>query len=160
MKKFLFVIALIFGAFAFEPQPAYAVAQEDDDIEKMYEQYITPEVQAVRDKFDQMEQRNAEVRAENQLRVNIALIISILVGLIPFFWILVKSFKTGSWKANPSGTVWGLLIALAGGVLLFAVNFGIFWLRFKYDDAFNAVLTYGLVLALIIGVIYLLNKKG
>ena len=49
---------------------------------------------------------------------------------------------------------------MAGGVLLFAVNFGIFWLRFKYDDAFNAVLTYGLVLALIIGVIYLLNKKG
>ena len=160
MKKFLFVIALIFGAFAFEPQPAYAVAQEDDDIEKMYEQYITPEVQAVRDKFDQMEQRNAEVRAANQLRMTIALVISIIVGLIPFFWILVKSFKTGSWKVNPGGTVWGLAIALAGGVVLFALNYGIFWLRFKYDDAFNAVLTYGLVLALIIGVIYLLNKKG
>ncbi|MBP5571119.1 MAG: hypothetical protein J6X39_00380 [Bacteroidales bacterium] len=159
MKKFLFVIALIFGAFMNAPQPAYALAQ-DDEIEKMYEQLITPEVQAIRDRFDQMEQRDAEVRAANQLRMTIALVISIIVGLIPFFWILVKSFKTGSWKVNPGGTVWGLAIALAGGVVLFALNYGIFWLRFKYDDAFNAVLTYGLVLALIIGVIYLLNKKG
>jgi hypothetical protein len=159
MKKFLFVIALIFGAFMNAPQPVYALAQ-DDEIEKMYEQLITPEVQAIRDRFDQMEQRDAEVRAANQLRMTIALVISIIVGLIPFFWILVKSFKTGSWKVNPGGTVWGLAIALAGGVVLFALNYGIFWLRFKYDDAFNAVLTYGLVLALIIGVIYLLNKKG
>ncbi|MBP5488187.1 MAG: hypothetical protein J6X77_01305 [Bacteroidales bacterium] len=160
MKKNLFVIALLFGAFAFEPQPAVAYAQTEDEIEKMYEQYITPEVQAIRDRFDQMEQRDAEIRAANQMRMNIALVISILVGLIPFFWILVKSFKTGSWKVNPGGTVWGLVIALAGGVLLFAINYGIFWLRFKYNDEFNAVLTYGLVLALIIGVIYLLNKKG
>lgn len=160
MKKILFIVALIFGAFAFEPQPVYAAPQTEDEIEKMYEQYITPEVQAMRDRFDQMEQRDAEIRAANQLKMTIALIISIIVGLIPFFWILVKTIRNNTWKDNPGGSVWSLVIALAGGVVLFALNYGIFWLRFKYDDAFNAVLTYGLVLALIIGVIYLLNKKG
>ena len=136
---------------------AYA---QDDDILKMYEQYLTPQEQTMLDRFEEAQQKSEEAQAARQGKMRIALIISILVGLIPFCYLLVKSVKFNTWKDNPGGTVWGLVIALAGGVLLFAINYGIFWFRMSHEGLFNGILTYGLVAALIIGVIYLLNKKG
>ena len=136
-----------------------AYAQEDDVL-KMYEQYLTPQEQAVLDRFEEAQQRAEEAQEAERGKKRIALIVSLIVGLIPFCYLLVKSFRFNTWKDNPGGTVWGLVIGLAGGVLLFAINYGIFWLRFKYASQFSAVVTYALVGGLIIGVIYLLNKKG
>ena len=160
MKKILIILfaGLLFGA-AFAPQPASAYAQ-DDDILKMYEQYLTPQEQAVLDRFEEAQQKTEEARAVEHGKMTVALIVSIIIGLIPFVYLLIKSLREDTWKNNPRGTVWGLLIGLAGGVVLFAINFGIFWLRFKYASQFSAVVTYALVGGIIIGVIYLLNKKG
>ncbi|MBO4465925.1 MAG: hypothetical protein J5748_04540 [Bacteroidales bacterium] len=136
---------------------AYA---QDDDITKLYEQYLTPQEQALLDRFEETKQKSEEAQAVKHNKMMIALIISIMVGLIPFVYLLVKSFKENTWENNVGGTVWGLVIALAGGVLLFAINYGIFWFRMNHEGLFNGIVTYGLVAALIIGVIYLLNKKG
>ena len=138
---------------------ASAYAQEDDVL-KMYEQYLTPQEQALLDRFEDARQKSEEAQAVEHSRKTIALVISILVGLIPFCYLLVKSVRENTWKDNASGTVWGLVIALAGGVLLFAVNYGIFWFRMNHEGLFNGIVTYGLVAALVIGVLYLLNKKG
>ena len=160
MKKILILlIAGALAAFGFTPQPASAYAQ-DDDITKLYEQYLTPQEQALLDRFEEAQQKSEEAQAVEHNKMMIALIISILIGLIPFVYLLVKSLREDTWKNNPGGTVWGLLIGLAGGVVLFAINYGIFWLRFKYASQFSAVVTYALVGGIIIGMIYLLNKKG
>ena len=136
---------------------AYA---QDDDVLKMYEQYLTPQEQALLDRFEESQQRSEEAQAVKHTRQMIALIVSIIVGLIPFVYLLVKSFREDTWKNNPGGTVWGLVIGLAGGVLLFAFNYGLLWMRMNHEGLLNAIITYGLVGALIVGVIYLLNKKG
>ena len=136
---------------------AYA---QDDDILKMYEQYLTPQEQALLDRFEEVQQKSEEAQAVKHTRQMIALIVSIIVGLIPFMYLLVKSFREDTWKDNPGGTVWGLVIGLAGGVLLFAFNYGLLWMRMNHEGLLNAIITYGLVGALIVGVIYLLNKKG
>lgn len=160
MKKFIYIAALTLIAFcAFTPQPACAVAQTDD-IQGMYEQYLTPQEQAVLDRFEEAQQKFEEAQAADHDKKTVALIISILVGLIPFCYLFAKSIRENTWNNNVGGTIWGLLIAIAGGALLFAINYGIFWLRFKYANQFSAVVTYALVAGIIIGVIYLLRKKS
>ena len=158
-RFFMILIAGAIASFAFAPQPARAVAQEDD-IMKMYEQLMTPQEKALLEQFEEAQQRSEEAQAARGNKMMIALIISILIGLIPFVYLLVKAFKENTWKNNPGGTIWGLVVGLAGGALLFAINYGIFWFRINHEGLFNGILTYGLVLALIVGVIYLLNKKG
>lgn len=63
-------------------------------------------------------------------------------------------------KENPEGPARALGVALAGGCVLFALNYGVFLLKIKMGDAFNTALTFLIVGALITGSIYLLRKKG
>ena len=66
MKKFIYIAALTLIAFcAFTPQPACAVAQTDD-IQGMYEQYLTPQEQAVLDRFEEAQQKSEEAQAADQ----------------------------------------------------------------------------------------------
>ena len=164
MKRILIIIlAGAIAAFALDSRSNFLCASayaQDDDILKMYEQLMTPQEKAMLDRFEEAQMKTEEAQAVRHGKMTVALIISILVGLIPFMYLLVKSFREDTWKNNAGGTVWGLLIGLAGGVLLFAINYGIFWFRMNHEGLFNGIITYGLVLALIIGVIYLLNKKG
>ena len=50
-------------------------------------------------------------------------------------------------------------MGLAGGALLFALDYGIFMLKIEYGTRFNTVLVVAFVLFLIIGSIYVLKKK-
>ena len=47
-----------------------------------------------------------------------------------------------------------------GGAALFAINFGILMLKIKMGDAFNTTLAFLLVVAIIVGAVYLMKKKG
>jgi hypothetical protein len=51
-------------------------------------------------------------------------------------------------------------VALAGGVVLFGLNYGVLYLKLKYGDGFNTTLAFLIVAGLVAGSIYLLNKKG
>ena len=60
----------------------------------------------------------------------------------------------------PHCTARALGVALAGGCVLFALNYGVILLKIKMGDAFNTALAFLIVGALIAGSIYLLRKKG
>lgn len=49
---------------------------------------------------------------------------------------------------------------VAGGVVLFGLNYGVLYLKLKYGDGFNTTLAFLIVAGLVAGSIYLLNKKG
>lgn len=86
-------------------------------------------------------------------------LLSLLIGLIPLGVIVRRILREKTWKENPSGTAKAIGIGLAGGALLFGLNYGVFLLKTHYGDAFNTVLAFLLVAALIVGCIFVLKKK-
>ena len=126
---------------------------------ELYNDYITPETQEMLDKFDQLEQDLQEAEDARQEQKTMALVFSIVIGLIPLFYIGRQAVKAGTWKNNPAGTAKGLGIGLLGGLVLFGLNYGIFTLKFKMGDAFNTTLAFVLVAAIIVGAVWLLTKK-
>ena len=128
--------------------------------EEMYKDYITPEVQAVLDEADRIAEESREAEKSARNKKTLALVFSLAVGLIPVVHIGLKILKGKTWEANPSGTLASLGIALVGGAALFAINFGILMLKIKMGDAFNTTLAFLLVVAIIVGAVYLMKKKG
>lgn len=151
MKKLLFVLTvfgLLLGVRAYAQSP-----------EEMYKEYITPEVQAVMDRFDEaQEQIQAAEKASNK-RKTFAMAVSLLAGLIPIGYLGRDIIRKRTWKDNPFGTLKAVGIGLVGGAVLFGLNYGVFLLKYKMGDAFNTVLAFLIVAAIIVGSIYLLNKK-
>ena len=128
--------------------------------EELYEEYITPETRAIMERFEQAEREAQEAEALARARRMLILAMSVLIGLIPVTVNGRKILKEKTWKDNPSGTVSALLISVAGGVVLFGLNYGVLYLKFRYGDAFNTMMAFLLVAGLIAGGVYLLKKKG
>ena len=128
--------------------------------EEMYKDYIPPEVQAVLDEADRIAEESREAEESARNKKTLALVFSLAVGLIPVVHIGLKILKRKTWEANPSGTLASLGIALVGGAALFAINFGVLMLKIKMGDAFNTTLAFLLVVAIIVGAVYLMKKKG
>ncbi len=128
--------------------------------EDMYGQYDKDgKYRDMQEQVDQMNQKMAEAEQVQAEKQSMALWFSILIGLIPLGYIGKQVISGRTWQNNPSGTVRALAIGLAGGILLFALNYGIFLLKIKYGSQFNSVLAAALVLFLIFGSIYVLKKK-
>ena len=126
--------------------------------EEMYSEYITPETSAVLEQFQKMEQDIQEAEKASRARKTLILLISIAVGIIPLVSIGIKAVRGKTWQDNPGGTARALGVALAGGAVLFAFNYGILMLKLKMGDAFNTALAFILVAALIVGSVYLLRS--
>ena len=127
--------------------------------EELYEAYSTPETRAVLERFEEAERRSQEAEAAAKARRTLALGGAILIGLIPLGYIGREIIRKKTWKDNPSGTVRALGAGLAGGVVLFGLNYGVLYLKIKYGDGFNTTLAFLIVAALIAGAIYLMKKK-
>ena len=156
MKRTLTLIVLSICTLLFAVQ--FVSAQDPGSLEEMYgatEEYYA--LQAQMDQILESEQRSGEERQRGRTLV---LIVSIVAALVPLGYLTPKIIREKTWKTNPGGTVRAIFVGLAGGVVLFAFNFGIFTLKEKYGQGFNIVLAYLLVAALIVGVIYLLRKKN
>jgi hypothetical protein len=149
MKRLLLLTAVLFGLTAFAQSP-----------EELYGKYITPETQAVLDRFEQAELRAQEAEAAARSRRTLALAGALLIGLIPLGIIGRRILRERTWKDNPAGTAKGLAIGLMGGAVLFGLNYGVFLLKIKMGDGFNTALAFLLVAAMIAGALYLLQKKG
>ncbi len=117
----------------------------------------TPETRAVLERFEEAERRSQEAEAAAKARRTLALGGAILIGLIPLGYIGREIIRKKSWRDNPGGTVRALGVGLAGGVVLFGLNYGIFLLKMRMGDAFNTSLAFLLVGILIAGSLYLLN---
>jgi len=146
MKRLLLMIMLA-GASAAAQTP-----------EELYGEYLTPETRAIMERFEEAERRSQEAEATAKARRTLALCGAILIGLIPLGYIGRDIIRKKSWKNNPDGTLRALGTGLAGGVVLFGFNYGIFLLKIKMGDAFNTALAFLIVAALIAGSIYLLKK--
>lgn len=127
--------------------------------EELYGEYMTPETRAIMERYEEAERRAQEAEVAAKARKTLALSVAILIGLIPLGVIGRRILREKSWKGNPSGTAKAIGIALAGGAVLFGLNYGIFLLKMRYGDAFNTTLAFLLVAAMIAGSIYLLQKK-
>lgn len=128
--------------------------------EELYGEYITPETRAILERSKQLEQETQAARTADKARKTTALAIAVLIGLIPPFAVGRRMIRGKTWKENPEGTALALVVALAGGCVLFALNYGVFLLKIKMGDAFNTALAFLIVGALIAGSIFLLRKKG
>lgn len=143
MRRCLFLLTLLVG---------WSAAAQTPD--QLYGDYITPETRAILERHEQA-MREAAARA----RKTLILAVSGLIGLIPVGVIGLQILKEKTWKDNPGGTVRALGTAFAGGLVLFSLNYGVLYLKFKYGDAFNTALAFLIVAGLIVGCIYLLRGK-
>ena len=134
-----------------------AAAQSPDEL---YGDYITPETRAILERSAQLEQEIQAARAADKATKTTALAIAVLIGLIPPFAVGGRIIRGKTWKENPGGTARALGAALAGGCVLFALNYGVFLLKIKMGNSFNTALAFLIVGALIVGSIFLLRKKG
>lgn len=126
--------------------------------EEMYQEYMTPETRAIMERFEEAERRAQEAEAAARGKKMLALAGAVLIGLIPLGVIGRRIIQEKSWKENPSGTAKAIGTGIAGGLVLFALNYGVFLLKIKMGDAFHTSLAFLLVGALIVGSIYLLRK--
>ncbi len=149
MRRFLFLLTLLLGWSAGAQSP-----------EELYEEYITPETRAVLERFEQAEREVQAAEAAARARKTLMLAVAVLIGLIPVVVTGRRVLREKTWKDNPGGTVRALGVALAGGVVLFGLNYGVLYLKLKYGDGFNTTLAFLIVAGLVAGSIYLLNKKG
>ncbi|MEE3465180.1 MAG: hypothetical protein VZQ48_00315 [Candidatus Cryptobacteroides sp.] len=149
MRRFLSLLTLLLGWSAGAQSP-----------EELYEEYITPETRAVLERFEQAEREVQAAEAAARARKTLMLAVAVLIGLIPVVVTGRRILKEKTWKDNPGGTVRALGVALAGGVVLFGLNYGVLYLKLKYGDGFNTTLAFLIVAGLVAGSIYLLNKKG
>ena len=134
-----------------------AASQSPDEL---YGDYITPETRAILERSAQLEQEILAARAADKARKTMALAIAVLIGLIPPFAVGRRMIREKTWKENSGGTARALGVALAGGGVLFALNYGVILLKIKMGDSFNPALAFLIVGALIAGSIFLLRKKG
>ncbi len=149
MRRYLFLLTLLLGWSAAAQTP-----------EELYEIYSTPETRAIMERFEEAERRSQEAEAAAHAQKMLILGMAILIGLIPVVENGRRILKEKTWKDNPGGTVRALGVALAGGVVLFGLNYGVLYLKLKYGDGFNTTLAFLIVAGLVAGSIYLLNKKG
>lgn len=147
MRRFLLLTIAIFGLPAAAQNP-----------EEMYGEYITPETQAILERFDEAQRRSQEAEAKSKSRRTMALTGAILIGLIPLGYIGRDIIRNKTWRGNPTGTAKALGAGLAGSVVLFCLNYGIFLLKIRMGDAFNTALALLITLALITGCIYMLKR--
>jgi len=149
MRRFLSLLTLLLGWSAGAQSP-----------EELYEEYITPETRAVLERFEEAERRAQEAEAAAHAQKMLILGVAVLIGLVPVVVNGKRIIREKTWKDNPGGTVRALGVALAGGVVLFGLNYGVLYLKLKYGDGFNTTLAFLIVAGLVAGSIYLLNKKG
>ena len=157
MRKLL-IIKLASSVLLLTPPTVLPVAAQSPD--ELYGDYITPETRAILERSAQLEQEIQAARADDKAKKTLALSVAILIGLIPIIAVARRILREKTWKENPGGAARALGVALAGGCVLFALNYGVILLKIKMGDAFNTALAFLIVGALIAGSIYLLRKKG
>ncbi len=114
MRRYLFLLTLLLGWSAGAQSP-----------EELYEEYITPETRAVLERFEQAEREVQAAEAAARARKTLMLAVAVLIGLIPVVVTGRRVLREKTWKDNPGGTALALGASLAGGLVLFGLNYGV-----------------------------------
>ncbi len=136
---------------------ALQVMASPEDMYRIYDK--DGKNRAVHEKADQLYQRLEAEEEERNDKKTLILGVSLIIGLIPVGVIGTQALRRRSWEENPRGTASALAIAIAGGVFLFAFNYGFFYLKALHYGMFKYVFSLAVVIAMIIGGFVLLRKK-
>ena len=131
-----------------------ATLQPGQSPEEMYAQYDkNGQYQAMQEQMDEVTQKSEAAEQEKSDKKTFVLVISLLLGLFPIAVVGKKIYKDRSWETNPQGMWRALGIAVAGGAVLFALNYGVFYLKLIHNEVFMIVFPASIALAVIVGVI-------
>ena len=111
------------------------------------------------EKMEQIVVQHEQAEEKRQEKMGFILGISVLMGLVPFAYIGYMAIKERQWQTNQKGTVQALGIALLGGAVLFAFNYGLLYLRFIHTNAFYRFGPVVVGLIIIVGTIIMINKR-
>ena len=150
MKKVLVILfALLALQVSASPEEIYSSYDKDGKYRAMQEQ------------VDRINRQVEEAERERSEKMMLIVGISAIVGLIPVVVIGRKIVKNRSWETNPSGMWQALGISLAGGVVLFAFNYCIMYLRVMHYEVFSKAfpILIGLII-IIVPIILLIRRKS
>lgn len=160
MKKILivlFIFVLLSACAAAQRQHPW-LEKQDSSTRAMLEQYgATEEYLKMQDEMDRIIQNQEQ--AEQKERSTRLIIIG--VSLLAAVWTFVsgiRTFRQAEGKTR-GGMIIAISILIAGCGVIFAFNYGVLMFRHKAPEAFNLILAFGIVIALLILAIILLRKK-
>lgn len=133
------------------------VAQSPEDMYGMYDK--DGKYREMREKMEQVVQKSEEAKKEEDATKTRILVVSLLIGLIPVAVVGGNVVRKHSWETNPRGTAEALVIALAGGIVLFAFNYGWFYLKILHEEVFKLVFSLAVIILLVGIGIYVTGKK-
>ena len=133
--------------------------RQDSSTRAMLEMYgATDEYLEMQAQMDEIVAQ--EERAEQQKKTQNLLIIalSLIIALIPTAAIIRMAVQGKFRGAGAGGILKAVLILLAGGVVLFALNYGWFYLRVNYSQEMNKVLAGLIVVGLVVLAVVFMRK--
>ncbi len=146
MKTLVTIFFALFALQGFSPEDMYGSYDRDGKYRAMEEQ---------------IEQINRQCEAAEQERSEkkmFIFMISMLTGLVPIVVIGKKIYKERSWETNPQGMWKALGIAVIGGVALFALNYGVYYLKIIHNEVFMILFPAAIAIAVIVGAIVMWRR--
>ena len=134
--------------------------RQDSATRAMLEMYgATEEYLAMQAQMDDIvaQQERTEQKRKTQNLLIIAL--SLIIALIPTVAVIRMAVQGKFRNPTAGGILRAVLILLAGGVVLFALNFGWFYLRVNYSDEMNKILAGLIVIGLVVLAIVLMRRN-
>ena len=149
MKTLITLFFLLTSLQAFSsPEDMYGIYDKDGKYREMSE------------KMEQIIVQHEQAEKERQEKNMRILVVSLIIGLIPVCVVGGNVIRKQTWKTNSHGTIHALSIALAGGVALFAFNYGWFYLKYMQEEIVKWVLSIAFIILLIgIGIYLARNSK-
>jgi uncharacterized membrane-anchored protein len=133
--------------------------RQDSATRAMLEMYgATEEYLAMQAQMDDIvaQQERTEQKRKTQNLLIIAL--SLIIALIPTVAVIRMAVQGKFRNPTAGGILRAVLILLAGGVVLFALNYGWFYLRANYGQEMNKVLAGLIVVGLVVLAIVMMRK--
>lgn len=151
------VLALItLGLF----QTSSVTAQMTPEEEQMLREYgATDEYIEMQRKMDEIVQHQEDARHREKTIRLIIVLLSVAVAVVPLAATCKNIIRHPELRTG-KGIAAAIGVSLLGGAVLFAFNYGWMYLRFKHGDALNVPLAVLITVAIAVGALYVLNKKG
>lgn len=137
-----------------------ATFQQWQSPEEMYSSFDRDgQYQAMQEQMDEITRQSEAAEKERSDKTTFVIVISLVLGLIPIAVVGKKIYKDRTWETNPSGMWKALAIAILGGIVLFAFNYGFFYLKLIHNETFRILLPAVIGIAVIVVFIVGMRKK-
>ena len=109
--------------------------------------------------MDEITQKSEAAEKEKSDKTTFVVVISLVLGLIPIAVVGKKIYKDRIWETNPAGMWKAIAIAILGGIVLFAFNYGFFYLKLIHNETFRILLPAVIGIAVIVVFIVGMRKN-